>query len=394
MKELTIFTSESITAGHPDKLCDQVSDAIVDHFLARDPLSTVDAECAVASGILFLSVHYASSANLNLAAIARNVIGEAGYPKSVFDAHNCSVMTSIKDQSGQASPVDLEVLDDAGLDRVTARQQVTVFGYACDQTAAMMPLPIWLAHRLAERMDSAETFKKIPYLLPDGKTQVAIGYRDGKILGVSGINLVASLTESSSADLEQLRGDLIRHVVRPVLKKESLKIDEELVSVNPEGLLIGGGPAMHSGLTGRKTGMDTYGGYCRQSGAALSGKDPLRIDRVGAYIARYAAKNIVAAGLARECELQLSYSPGSAAPLGIEVQTFGTGAIEEREIVSRLREVFDFRLGAIVRDLRLRQLPSEGKQSGFYKRLASYGQMGRVDLDVPWEQTDKAKALK
>ena len=394
MKELTIFTSESVTAGHPDKLSDQVSDAIVDHFLARDPLSTVDAECALASGILFISTQYASTANLDLVAIARNVIAGAGYPKNVFDADNCTVMTSIKEQSARRPRVDLEKLGDKGLDKVSANQQVTLFGYACDQTEALMPLPIWLAHRLTERMACADVLEKIPYLLPDGKSQVAIGYRDGKVKSVRGINLVASQTDSSAADLEQLRSDLITHVVKPVLKHENLKIDDKLLSVNPDGPLIGGGPALHAGLTGRKTGMDTYGGYCRQSGTALSGKDPLRIDRVGAYIARYAARNVVAAGLAKECELQLSYSPGSAAPVNIEARTFGTGVIPEHDIVSRLRDVFDFRLGAIVRDLRLRQLPGEGKGQGFYQQLASYGHMGRLDLDAPWERSDKAKLLK
>ena len=394
MKELTIFTSESVTAGHPDKLSDQVSDSIVDHFLAHDPLSTVDAECALASGILFISVQYASTANLDLAAIARNVIAGAGYPKNVFDGDNCTVMTSIKDQSVQRPRIDLEELDDKGLAKVTAKLQVTLFGYACDQTEALMPLPIWLAHRLAERMGSAEVLEKMPYLLPDGKSQVAIGYKDGKVKSVRGINLVASQVDSSAADLEQLRSDLITHVVKPVLNHENLKIDDKLVSVNPGGQLIGGGPSLHAGLTGRKTGMDTYGGYCRQSGTALSGKDPLRIDRVGAYIARYAARNVVAAGLAKECELQLSYSPGSAAPVTIEARTFGTGVIPDREIVSRLKEVFDFRLGAIVRDLRLRQLSAESKERGFYRQLASYGHMGRIDLDAPWERSDKAKLLK
>lgn len=394
MKELTIFTSESVTAGHPDKLSDQVSDAIVDHFLAHDQLSTVDAECAVASGILFISTQYASTANLDLVAIARNVIAGAGYPKNVFDADNCTVMTSIKEQSARRPRLDLEELGDKGLDRVSANQQVTLFGYACDQTEALMPLPIWLAHRLTARMASVDVLEKIPYLLPDGKSQVAIGYSDGKVKSVRGINLVASQVDSSAADLEQLRSDLITHVVKPVLKNENLKIDDKLVSVNPDGPLIGGGPALHAGLTGRKTGMDTYGGYCRQSGTALSGKDPLRIDRVGAYIARYAARNVVAAGLARECELQLSYSPGSASPVNIEARTFGTGMIPDHEIVSRLRDVFDFRLGGIVRDLRLRQLPGEAKEKGFYQRLASYGHMGRIDLDAPWERSDKAKLLK
>lgn len=393
MKDEAIFTSESITAGHPDKLSDQVSDALVDHFLARDPQSSVDAECAVTSGILFVSAHYASTAILDITAIARNVIAEAGYPKAVFDADNCTVMTSIKDLTREIRPIDLDALDDVAIDTVTARQQVTVFGFACDQTEALMPMPIWLARQLAERMHSDAVMKKVPYLLPDGKSQVAVGYVDGKVSSIRGINLVASQNDKST-DIDQLRADLVQHVVKPVLKGEKLKIDETLISVNPEGLLIGGGPSLHSGLTGRKTGMDTYGGYCRQSGAALSGKDPLRIDRVGAYMARYAARNIVAAGLARECELQLSYSPGNASPSSIQVRTFETGAIDDREIVDRLRSVFDFRLGAIVRDLRLRALPAESKEKGFYRRLAAHGHMGRVDMDVTWENNDRVKALK
>ena len=392
MKELAIFTSESVTEVHPDKISDQVSDAIVDHFLARDPLSTVDAECALASGILFISAQYASTANLDLAAIARNVIAGAGYPKAVFDADNCTVMTSIKDQSAQRPRIDLDELDEKGLDKVTAKLQVTLFGYACDQTEALMPLPIWLAHRLAERMGSAEVLEKIPYLLPDGKSQVAIGYRDGKVKSVRGINLVASQVDSAAADLDQLRSDLVTHVVNPVLKSESLKIENKLISVNPGGQLIGGGPSAHSGLTGRKTGVDTYGEYARHSGAALSGKDIWRIDRIGAYAARHAAKNAVAAGLCRQCEVALSYTVGQSAPMGLAVDTFGTGEIDDDQLADRLRETMDFRVGGILKSLRLREAVA-ASGGNFFRRLAAYGQVGRADLDLPWEDTGSCRKL-
>jgi S-adenosylmethionine synthetase len=389
-----IFTSESVTAGHPDKLCDQVSDAIVDRFLEEDPYSRIVAECVVSSGVIFISSHYASKAKLDVAETARQTIRRVGYTKDVFDADSCTIMTSFVNRTAtDYRPLDMDELDDKDLDRITAQQQVTVFGYACDQTAALMPEPIWLAHRLAEAMDSPEVGKKVPYLLPDGKAQVAIEYAAGLPRRISGITLVASQTSADAADLDQLRRDLIEHVVEPVLRNQKNRLEDGMqIFVNPEGLLIGGGPTAHSGLTGRKTGIDTYGEYARHSGAALSGKDPLRIDRVGAYAARYAAKNVVAAGLARECEVQLSYSIGAAMPVSLRVRTFGSGATDDKQIAMRLSNAMDFRLGAIVRDLRLQKLAKESK-GRFFQNLAVYGHMGRTDLKVPWEETDKIPVL-
>jgi S-adenosylmethionine synthetase len=390
-----IFTSESVTTGHPDKLCDQVSDAIVDHFLRQDPNASIVAECAVSSGVLFISAHYASVAGLAIADVARHVIRRVGYSRDVFDADACTIMTSFMDHTAAAyHTLNLEGMDDADLDRITAKHQVTVFGYACDQTDALMPLPIWLAHRLADKLDDEDVEEALPYLLPDGKSQVGIEYRDGEPARIHSLTLVASQTSTEAVGAEQLQYDLIERVVGPVLAKEKIKVDEETrILVNPDGPLIGGGPAAHSGLTGRKTGIDTYGEYARHSGAGLSGKDPMRIDRVGAYIARYAAKNVVAAGLARECEVQLSYAIGFAAPVSVRARTFGTGSIGDKELGERLKSVIDFRLGGIVRDLGLRKLPAAHPE-GFYQKLAVYGHMGRTDFDVPWERTDKAVALK
>lgn len=395
MNDNFIFTSESSTAGHPDKLCDQVSDAIVDHFLIKDHHSKIVAECAVSSGVIFISAHYASKAKLDIPEIARQVIREIGYSKDVFDADACTIMTSFMDHTVTSySPVELDELDDMQIDQITAKHQVTVFGYACDQTAALIPLPIWLAHRLAERLDSPKVVKKLPYLLPDGKTQVGIEYKNGDPNRIHSVTLVASQTDADAANLDQLRDDLIKEVVQPVLKAEAFKADDKtLIFVNPEGQLIGGGPAAHSGLTGRKTGMDTYGEYARHSGAALSGKDPQRIDRIGAYVARYAAKNVVASGLARECEVQLSYSIGNAAPVSLRVRTFNSGDVDDRQLTQRVGEIFDFRLASIVRDFRLQHLPAE-RGGDFFRKLAVYGHMGRIDLDLPWEQTDKTDALK
>jgi S-adenosylmethionine synthetase len=390
-----IFTSESVTIGHPDKLCDQVSDAIVDHFLRHDPHSSIVAECAIASGVLFISAHYASMSGLAISDVARQVIRGVGYTKDVFDADACTIMTSFMDHtSTDYQPMNLDEMDDVSLGRITAKHQVTVFGYACDQTPALMPLPIWLAHRLADKLDDADVEEALPYLLPDGKSQVSIAFRDGRPSRIHSLTLIASQTSADAVGPEQLREDLIKHVVEPVLAKEKLRADAETqIFVNPEGPLIGGGPSAHSGLTGRKTGIDTYGEYARHSGAGLSGKDPMRIDRVGAYIARYAAKNVVAAGLARECEVQLSYAIGSAQPVSLRARSFGTGQVSDKEIGDRLMQAIDFRVGGVVKNLQLRTLPAK-HPLGFYQKLAVYGQVGRTDLDVPWERTDKADALK
>ena len=393
MSDDFIFTSESVTTGHPDKLCDQVSDAIVDHFLTQDPNAGINAECAVASGVLFISAHYASKGGFAIPDVARAVIRSVGYPRGVFDADACTIMTSFMDHTErQYREWDLEALDDEGLGRITAKDQVTVFGYACDQTEALMPLPIAIAHALVRRLDDPDLHADLPYLLPDAKVQVGVEYRDGRAARIHSVALETSQCDGGPG-MDRLQSDLIHGVITPVLGEQPIAPDGDThYFINPEGPVIGGGPAVHSGLTGRKTGIDTYGEYARHSGAALSGKDPMRIDRVGAYAARYAAKNAVAAGLAGECEVQLSYSIGSAGPVSLRVRTFGRGRIDDDEIARRLRDTFDFRIGAIVRDLRLRRLPGEHPQ-GFYRRLATYGHMGRTDLAAPWEQTDRAAQL-
>ncbi len=394
MSDDFIFTSESVTTGHPDKLCDQVSDAIVDHFLAQDPNASIVAECAMASGVLFISAHYASKGGLAIPDVARAVIRSVGYPREVFDADACTIMTSFMDHTERDyRPVDLDALGDQDLGRVTAKDQVTVFGYACDQTETFMPLPIAIAHALARRLDDPSLDADLPYLLPDAKVQVGVEYRNGRPLRIHSVALETSQREGADPGAEHLQADLIRAVIRPVLDEQPVGPDGDThYFINPEGPVIGGGPAVHSGLTGRKTGIDTYGEYARHSGAALSGKDPMRIDRVGAYAARYAAKNAVAAGLATECEVQLSYSIGSAGPVSLRVRTAGTGRVDDAEIARRLQRHFDFRIGAIIRDLRLRHLPAEHPE-GFYRRLAAYGHMGRSDFEVPWERTDRAAQL-
>jgi S-adenosylmethionine synthetase len=394
MSDDFIFTSESVTTGHPDKLCDQVSDAIVDHFLGQDSSAGIVAECAVASGVLFISAHYASRGGLAIPDVAREVIRGIGYPRDVFDADACTIMTSFMDHSERDyKELDLDAMSDEDIGRITAKDQVTVFGYACDQTDTLMPLPVSIAHELARRLDDPALKSDLPYLLPDAKVQVGVEYQAGRPVRVHSIALETSQLGEGGPAAEHLASDLINGVITPVLAEQPVAPDDRtLLFINPEGPVIGGGPAVHSGLTGRKTGIDTYGEYARHSGAALSGKDPTRIDRIGAYMARYAAKNAVAAGLAGECEVQLSYSIGSAAPVSLRVRTFGSGKVSESEIARRLRATFDFRMGAIVRDLRLRHLPEEHPE-GFYRRLAAYGHMGRTDLDVPWERTDRVETL-
>ncbi len=394
MSDDFIFTSESVTAGHPDKLCDQVSDAIVDHVLRQDPYAGINAECAIASGVLFISAHYATEAGIAITDVARSVMRDVGYPSDVFDADACAIMTSFMDHTDRDyQRLDLDAMDNETIARVTVKDQATVFGYACDQTEALMPLPVTLAHRIVQALGRDEIKKALPYLLPDAKTQVGIEFVNGVQKRIHSVALETSQHDAGSPALKQLQADLREQVLQPVLAEAPIHPDADtLFFINPDGPVIGGGPAVHSGLTGRKTGIDTYGEYARHSGAALSGKDPLRVDRVGAYAARWAAKNVVAAGLAGECEVQLSYSIGAAAPVSVRVRTYGSGKIDDAEIARRLTRVFDFRVGAIVRDLRLRHLPGESNR-GFYRRLACCGHMGRVDLEAPWETLDHVDAL-
>lgn len=389
-----MFTSESVTRGHPDKLCDQVSDSIVGHFLRLDPLSQLVAECAVSTGIVFIAVKYESEATVNVAAIARDMIRRVGYGDRAFNADSCTVLTNLHEfiQPRPRWKPEAE-LDDASLGEITAKEQATVFGFACTHTPALLPLPISLAHGLVRRLDDVRAEGDLAYLAPDGKTQVGVEFRNQRPHRIHSVTVVASQQEARFPEPKQLRDDLIQSVIEPVFREEPIAPDDRTrIAINPEGVFLGGGPAAHAGLTGRKTAVDTYGEFARHSGSALSGKDPSRIDRVGAYAARYAAKNVVAAGLADMCEVQLSYSLGFAGPVSVQVETYGTGTIPEHEIAARVERAFDFRLAAIIRDLRLRELPSEHK-SGFYRKLAAYGHVGRPELELPWEATDRVDAL-
>lgn len=396
MKKNFIFTSESATAGHPDKLCDQISDAIVDRFLEQDPSAVIRAECAVASGVLFLASRFSSKATVDVAQVARKVISKVGYDREDFNSKTCSILTSIKELPADDSVIfDAEALSEEEIEGFHVKQQGTFFGYACNQTTALMPMPIWLAHKLAMRIDAVRQQKALPYLAPDGKTQVSIEYVDRKPSRIHSISICTTLIQPERVKaLLTLKSDIREAVIEPSFRDEAVQPDEKTkFFVNPEGVLMVGGPAVHSGLTGRKNASDLYGEYSRYSGSALSGKDPLRIDRVGNYAARYAAKNVVAAGLADDCEVQLSYSIGFSRPVSIQVDTFDTGRIPDQEILALVKKTFDFRLGAIIKEFDLKNLPSRTK-GGFYGRLAVYGQVGRTDMDLPWERTDKAAELK
>jgi S-adenosylmethionine synthetase len=394
MKKDFMFTSESVTEGHPDKLCDQISDAIVDHFLQKDPCSRVIAECAVSTAIVFIAARFSSAESIDFSNIARQVISQIGYDQNTFNAKTCSVLTSLKELPAEKCSFDEKTLDDKAIDRITVKNQVNVFGFACNQTSALMPLPIWLARKLSRRLASARLQKILTYLSPDGKTQVGIEYRNRKPKRIHSITVIASQNQEDTPNLKQLRDEIRQAVIEQVFLDEEVQPDANTrIFVNPDGPFIIGGPSVHSGLTGRKNAIDTYGEYSRHSGAALSGKDPMRIDRVGAYAARYAAKNVVVAGLADECEVQLSYSIGLARPVSIQVETFGTGKISDDAIAALVEQHFDFRLAAIVKQFSLRHLPSIVK-GGFYRKLAAYGHVGRMDIGLPWELTDRASLLR
>jgi S-adenosylmethionine synthetase len=389
-----IFTSGSLTVGHPDKLCDRISDAVVDRFLREDPLAQVNAECAVATGILFLALRYASPAAIEAAGVAREAIRAAGYTRGGFKAGSCSIMTSLGEMDDGRPCRDERDLDPAEYDAMPADHQVTLFGFACDQSPSYLPLPIHLAHAVARRMDALRGDGTLPGLMPDGQSQVSVAYRERRPAQVPAVAVVTGSWPEGYGEVASLQRDVEELVVRPVLEQEAPGLaGTTKVLVNPHGKLLQGGPEMHAGLTGRKTAIDTYGEYARHSGAALSGKDPGRIDRAGAYAARQAALCVVAAGLARECEVQLSYGIGLAQPLGLDVETFGTATLPDEEIKRRLRAAFDFRPAAILARLGLRHLPGE-RRAPFYEALATYGHMGRADLAPPWEDTAPAELLK
>lgn len=396
MRRDFIFTSESVTEGHPDKLCDQVSDAIVDRFLTIDPFARVNAECAVARGILFLAVQFASHGIVDIPDLARQVISLIGYAGPGFDAQRCSVLTSLTElPPDRVAAHDEADLDDTGIDRIVARDQVTVFGFACAQTPALMPLPIWLAHKLARRLAAARLARQLGYLAPDGKTQVGVEFRAGRPHRIHSITVLTAIDAPGTAAPARgrLRDDLRSAVILPCFADEELQPDAHTaIFINPEDGPALGGPEAHAGLTGRKTAIDTYGEYARHSGSALSGKDPTRIDRIGAYAARQAAKCVVAAGLAEQCEVALCYSIGQSRPVSVQVETFGTARIDEDQMLARVTRTFDFRPAAILAAFGLRHLPQ--RHGGrYFGRLACYGHVGRQDMDLPWEATAKAAAL-
>lgn len=393
MKRDFIHTSESVTDGHPDKMCDQISDAIVDRFLEHDSCARITAECAVSLSVVFIAARFASYVKVDFPNVARKVIRRIGYVDHEFDFKTCSILTSLKEMASNGGPCDMDDLDDAAIDAMPANEPVTIFGFACNQTPALMPLPIWLAHKLARRLSQVRLDGILAYLAPDGNTQVSVEYKARKPSRIYSVTVNSSQIDRTYPQAERLRDDIHEAVIEPIFADEPVRPDGDTrIFVNPGGPLKLGGPSVHSGLTGRKSTIDTYGGYARSSGSALSGKDPLRIDRVGAYVARYAAKNVVAAGLADQCEVELSYSIGQAKPVSIQIETAGTGKISDDEISALVEKHFDFRLGAIIRKFNLLKLPSLSK-GGFYRKLASYGHFGRTDMQLPWEATDMAVPL-
>ncbi|MBQ3390898.1 MAG: methionine adenosyltransferase [Clostridia bacterium] len=386
-----LFTSESVTEGHPDKICDQISDAVLDALLEQDPASRCACEVTATTGLISVMGEITTRAHVDIPEIARGVLREIGYTRAKygFDADTCAVITSIDKQSADiALGVDraLEAkkgeMSETEIEAIGAGDQGMMFGFACDETPEYMPLPISLAHRLARRLTEVRKAGILPYLRPDGKTQVTVEYDDGRPCRVD--TIVISSQHSPEIDLGEMREDLINQVIQPIVPPELLD-ETTKIYVNPTGRFVKGGPAADSGLTGRKIIVDTYGGYSRHGGGAFSGKDPTKVDRSAAYAARYIAKNVVAAGLASKCEIQLAYAIGIAHPVSVMVDTFGTGVIDEEIISELIQQHFDLRPAAIIERLDLRK--------PIYRRLAAYGHMGREELDVAWERTDVAPIL-
>ncbi|MDD4796310.1 MAG: methionine adenosyltransferase [Eubacteriales bacterium] len=381
-----LFTSESVTEGHPDKICDQISDAILDALLAQDPLSRVACETAATTGLVVVMGEITSRAVIDVAAIARQTIGDIGYDRAKygFDYQTCGVMTSLSKQSADiAGGVDhaLEERQGGGMD-IGAGDQGMMFGFACDQTQTLMPMPIELAHLLARRLTAVRKGGIMPSLRPDGKTQVTVEYEGDRPLRVN--TVVVSAQHAPDVTQEALHHDIIEHVIRPTIPAHLID-DETRFLINPSGRFVIGGPQGDSGLTGRKIIVDTYGGYGRHGGGAFSGKDPTKVDRSAAYAARHVAKNVVAAGLASACEIELAYAIGMARPVSISVDTFGTGNVSDDALVRGITQVFDLRPAAIIDRFGLRR--------PIYRPLAAYGHFGRSDLDLPWEKTDAVQQL-
>ena len=383
-----LFTSESVTEGHPDKICDQISDAVLDAILEKDPNGRVACETAVTTGMVMVMGEISTNCYVDIPKIAREVIREIGYDRAKFgfDCDTCGVITSIDEQSG-----DIAMGVDKGLEAKEtesneedngAGDQGMMFGFACDDTPELMPMPISLAHKLSKRLAEVRKNGTLPYLRPDGKTQVTIEYENDVPVAVE--TIVISNQHSPDVEMEQIRADIKKHVIDVIVPKELMREDTKIF-INPTGRFVIGGPQGDSGLTGRKIIVDTYGGMGRHGGGAFSGKDPTKVDRSAAYAARYVAKNIVAAKLAKRCEVQLAYAIGVAQPVSINVNTFGTGTVADEVLEKAVEKVFDLRPTQIIKTLDLRR--------PIYRNLAAYGHMGREDLGVNWEKTDKVEAL-
>ncbi len=385
-----LFTSESVTEGHPDKVCDRISDAILDAIIAEDSDARVACETFCTTGVVTVMGEITTTAQVDIPQIVRDTVCEIGYDsvEAGFDGNTCAVFTSIDKQSpdialgvdnsleykgGEADPYNLHGAGDQGM----------MFGYACNETPELMPLAVSLAHKMSKKLADIRKSGELAYLLPDGKTQVTVEYDNGKPVRIDAV--VVSTQHKPEAELEILRKDILEKVIKPIIPPE-LFDENTKVFINPTGRFVVGGPAGDTGLTGRKIIVDTYGGYARHGGGAFSGKDPTKVDRSAAYASRYIAKNIVAAGLADKCEIQLAYAIGVAKPVSVMVDTFGTGRVSDERIAKAVNTVFDLRPAAIIDSLNLR--------NPIYKQLSAYGHMGRSDIDLPWEKTDKTEALK
>ena len=385
-----LFSSESVTKGHPDKICDRISDSILDAIMAQDPNGRVACETCCTTGMVLIMGEISTTANIDIPSIARKAICDIGYDSADkgFDGNTCAIITSLDKQSpdiamGVDASFELKGGEEDKYNLNGAGDQGMMFGYACDETPELMPMPISLAHKLALKLTEERENGDLGYLRADGKTQVTVEYDDDRVVRIDAI--VVSSQHSADVELEQIRKDIIEKVIKPTIAP-SLIDENTKIYVNPTGRFVTGGPQGDSGLTGRKIIVDTYGGYSRHGGGAFSGKDPTKVDRSAAYMCRYIAKNIVAAGLAKKCELQLAYAIGVAKPVSVMVDTFGTGVHSDEELAKAVRNVFDLRPAAIIDELDLRR--------PIYTATSAYGHMGRTDVDLPWEHTDKVEALK
>lgn len=385
-----LFTSESVTEGHPDKICDRISDAVLDAILAQDPNGRVACETTCTTGQILIMGEITTTADVEIAKIARKAVCDIGYDSAEkgFDGNTCSVLLALDEQSpdialGVDNSAEIKSGNDDKYNLNGAGDQGMMFGYACDETKELMPMPISLAHKLAMQLTKVRKDGTLDYLRPDGKTQVTVEYDGDEPVRVE--TVVISSQHSADVSLEQIRKDIVMNVINPIIPEE-LMDDDTIIYVNPTGRFVTGGPHGDSGLTGRKIIVDTYGGYSRHGGGAFSGKDPTKVDRSAAYAARYIAKNVVASGVAKKCEVQLAYAIGVAKPVSVMVDTFGTGKIDDSTIGSIVSELFDLRPSAIIDKLDLRR--------PIYSQLSAYGHVGREDIDVPWEKTDKAQLIR